>query len=88
MILKDLLKDKEEVVIELNENNRQQFLKQAKDEGFKWNSNKGIQENDECAFHISINKDGYIGNISAMCYAKSEELQALSKYQYWQNGYR
>lgn len=82
MILKDLLKDKEEVVIELNENNRQRFLKQAKYEGFKWIGNKDIQENDECAFHISINKDWYIGNISTMCYIKSKELQALPRYQF------
>ena len=82
MILKDLLKDKKEVVIVLDENNRKLFLKQAKDEGFKWNSKKEIQETDECSFHILISDSGYIANISAMCYVKSKELQLLQTYQY------
>lgn len=82
MILKDLVKDKKEVVIVLDENNRKQFLEQAREEGFKWVSNKDIQENDECFFHILINDSGYIANISTMCYTKSKELHLLPTYQY------
>lgn len=82
MILKDLVKDKKEVVIVLDENNRKQFLGQAREEGFKWVSNKDIQENDECFFHMLINNSGHIANISTMCYTKSKELHLLPTYQY------
>ncbi len=80
--MKDLLKDKKEVMIVLDENNRKQFLRQAREEGFKWNSKKEIQETDECSFHILISDSGYISNISTMCYVKSKELQSLPTYQY------
>lgn len=82
MILKDLVKDKKEVVIVLGEHNRKQFLKQAREAEFKWVSNKDIQENDECFFHMLINNSGYIANISTMCYVKSKELHSLPVYQY------
>lgn len=82
MILKDLLKDKKEVIIVLDEDNRKLFLKQAKDEGFKWISNKNIQNNDGCFFHMLINNSGYIANISTMCYVKSNKLHSLPAYQY------
>ena len=82
MILKYLLKDNKEVVIILNENNRKQFLRQAKEEGFKWIGDKDIQENDECSFHMLINENYFIANISTMTYLKSKELQSLLTYQY------
>ena len=82
MILKDLLKDKKEVVIVLNENNRKLFLRQAREEDFKWNSKKEIQENDKCSFHILINNSGNIANISTICYVKSKKLHSLPAYQY------
>ncbi len=80
--MKDLLKDKKEVVVVLNENNRKQFLRQAKKEGFRWKGDKEIQENDECFFHILVSDGGYISNISTMCYVKSKELLSLPVYQY------
>lgn len=82
MILKDLLKENDKFVVILNENNRKEFLTQAKKEGFKWYSGKEIQEKDECFFHIMVEKDDKISNISTMCYVKSKELQALPKYEY------
>ena len=82
MILKDLLKDNKEVVIILNENNRKQFLRQAKEEGFKWIGDKDIQENDECSFRMIINENYFIANISTMTYLKSKDLQALATYHY------
>ena len=82
MLLKILLKENKQVIIILNENNRKEFLNQAKKEGFKWSNKKNIQTNDECFFHMLINKDGYIKNVSTMCYIKSKELQFLPVYTY------
>lgn len=82
MVLKDLVKNEQEVVISLSEENREKFLKQAKKEGFKWLNGDEIQNDDKCFFHVSISQTGRIANISAMCYAKSKKLRALPRYEY------
>lgn len=50
MLLKNLLKENKQVIIILNENNRKQFLRQEREEGFKWVSNKDIKESDDIAY--------------------------------------
>ena len=81
MNLKDIKEEK--AIIKLNENNRKEFLSQAKGEGFKWSLSKDIQENDDCTFHIVLDlKLKIISNLSTMCYVKSKELQDLPIYEY------
>jgi len=81
MILNDIKAEK--VIIKLNENNRKEFLTQAKSEGFKWSLSKDINENDTCTFHIVLDlKLKIISNLSTMCYIKSKELQDLPIYEY------
>lgn len=73
----------EKVIIKLNEDNRKEFLLQAKHEGFRWSLSKDIQENDDCTFHIVLDlKLKIISNLSTMCYVKSKELQDLPIYEY------
>lgn len=72
-MLKNLLKEGQAWVILLNETNRKQFLKEAREEGFKWMGGADIQKKDECFFHVLI-KDQYISNISSMCYIKCKKL--------------
>lgn len=84
MILKDIKAEK--VIIKLNENNRKEFLKQAKSEGFKWSLSKDIKENDTCTFHVVLDLElKIISNLSTMCYVKSKELQDLPIYEYKPN---
>lgn len=82
MLLKELLQKNEKVVILLNESNREQFLEQAKKEGFVWYSGKAIQKGDECFFHIMISRDNTIANISALCWTMSNEFQSLPTYSF------
>jgi len=83
MYLEDLFKNNEKIIIKLNENNRKEFLKQAKNEGFKWSLTQEIKDNDECTFHVVLDsKFKIISNLSTMCYVKSKDLQNLPVYTY------
>lgn len=81
MNIKELLKEKREIVIKLNNDNRKAFLRQAKKENFCWASGCEISENDNCAFHILATCDMKIFNVSTMCYLNSPELKDVSMYE-------
>lgn len=82
MAIKELLKDKKEVILVLNESNRYSFLEQAKAEGFKWNSGNEININDECFFHILVKNDLTIANLSTMLLAKTNDFNQIEKIEY------
>lgn len=83
MKLDDLFKTTEKIVILLDQNNRKDFLKQAKSEGYKWSLTKDIQEGDECTFRVLMQSEfKIISNISAMSYAHSKELKDLPIFEY------
>jgi len=73
----------EKVIVVLNENNREQFLAQAKGEGFRWSLTKEIESGDDCTFRVLLDlKLRVISNVSGMSYAHSRELQDLPVYQF------
>lgn len=85
MKIKELLKDKNEFIIVLNESNKKLFLEQAKLEGFKWNSGNEIGANDDCFFHILVKNDLTIANLSTMLLVETDDFNQIEKIKYWQN---
>lgn len=68
-------------IILLNDDNKKLFLKDAKRQGFKWIGGKEIDENDNCFYHILVNKNN-ISNISTMSIIKDKNLKNLKKIDY------
>lgn len=83
--MKNLLNDKNDVFVELKEDERKLFLEWAKDNGYVWISgNKQIDiDNDVCSYHIVINtQKKLIANISTQNYlALKGENIAISFYE-------
>ena len=83
MVLNSLEKQNKLVVIKLNQFNRNNFLNQAKKEGFKWSITKDIKENDECTFHVLLDFNlKTISNISTFSYINSKDLKSLPVFEY------
>ncbi len=78
MILKDLLKEHEEIVVRLEKDNYKEFFKEAKEQGFRWYTGEDIGENEEYGFFIVVHKDGTIARLSAMCYTKSPQYKEVT----------
>lgn len=70
-MIKELLQNNNEIVFILNDESKNKFLKEAKNEGFMWFTGKPIDEHDMCSYHVVVDKDKIIGNISTMLYLKS-----------------
>ncbi len=47
---------------------RKEFLSFAVENGFKWLGGKAIKSNDNCSFHIAIEKNGFISNVHTSAY--------------------
>jgi len=82
MKIKELLKEKNEIIIVLNESNKKSFLKQAKSENFKWISGDEIDENNDCFFHILVKNDLTIANLSTMVLVQSNEFNQVERIEY------
>lgn len=82
MNIKELLKENKEFIVILNNDNRQKFLSEAKDLGFKWYTGKPIDENESCSFHILVKDDFTIGNLSTMCLVKSNKFDNTPRFKY------
>lgn len=81
MVLSDF--NDEQFIVVLNENNRKQFLTQAKGEGFRWSLTRGIEDDDDCTFLVLVDlKLKIISNVSGMSYAHSRELKELPAFQF------
>lgn len=64
--LKELLKKEKCVWVSIEPQQRQDFLKFAKDCGFKWFTGKEISLNDDCWLTVAMFDDLTIANIPAM----------------------
>ena len=73
--LEELLK-KGEVWFELEPNERRNFLRLAKVNGFKWINGKKITVKDECFFHIAVKDNKTLANIPAVCWVKDKKYPA------------
>lgn len=64
--LKELLQEKDEIWFLLDDENKRDFLRFAKENGCKWVGNKGINlDEDDCWSIVGINKNFIMGNIGA-----------------------
>ncbi len=72
--LKDLLKDNEQVwfQIEDDRNQKQAFLKWAKQNGCKWSNKAIIQENDDCGIFMAIDKNLNLGYMGGHCWFEAK----------------
>ena len=75
--LKELLREKGEIGFILDEDERSDFLRFAKANGFKWLNGKEIKEDDDCFFHVAVSENYTIANISAMCFIKNKRRPAF-----------
>ncbi|MBR0189224.1 MAG: hypothetical protein IJQ23_02415 [Clostridia bacterium] len=71
--LEEMLKKEGEIGFILGQNERRKFLRWAKSNGFKWMNGQEIKETDDCFFHMVVEKDKTIANISAGCWIKDKE---------------
>ena len=63
MTIKELLKDNETVWFSIMPEDKEKFLRFAKEEGFIWLNGNGIQPSDCCNGHMSVHRDMHIANV-------------------------
>ncbi len=57
MRIKEVLKENERVYFSILPDDKDRFLKQAKEEGFVWLNGNEINESDCCNGHMAVHKD-------------------------------
>ncbi len=63
MTIKELLKDNERVWLSIMPEDKEKFLRLAKDEGFIWLNGNAIQPFDGCNGHMSVHNDMRIASV-------------------------
>ena len=63
MTIKELLKDNERVWFSILPEDKEKFLKLAKEEGFIWLNDNEIQPSDGCNGHMSVRNDMRIASV-------------------------
>lgn len=63
MTIKKLLKDNESVWFSILPEDKEKFLRLAKDEGFIWLNGNEIQPSDGCNGHMSVHNDMHIASV-------------------------
>ncbi len=82
MKIKELLKDKKQIIVVLNKTNKRDFLSNASIEGFKWINGSNINKDDDCFFHIFVSQVNTIANIPAMQLCKTKAFNNVEKIKY------
>ncbi len=77
MNLSSILRKEKQILVEVDEN-RKEFLKLAKESGFKWFNGENIDERIQiCSYHMYITDKKEIGNISTQNYIKEKNIKKI-----------
>ncbi len=81
-MIKELLNNKNAIIVQLNEDNREEFLRQTDAEDFVWCTGDKIHITDNIFFNVIVFKDKTIANLSMQTYKNSLIFQSLEKVAY------
>ena len=81
-MIKELLNNRNAIIVQLNGDNREEFLRQAKVESFVWCTVDKIHITDNIFFNVIVFKNKAIANLSMQTYKNSLIFQSLEKVAY------